>query len=195
VLAGSAFPELDWSGLLLTVPLGVLLLALQLPVSFALARGERPDHLWWRLLALAATVYVPLPWLASSWWNTEVFLVASFVLMQRRARVAVAIVAVWLLVREAVVLEFVSEAPAAQIVLELVYIGGWSLSWLGALVGSVLVVRTLDELHASRSRLRLARVAVERERVRLSRDLHDLLGQSLSAVSLKGHLGPAPVGQ
>jgi len=35
---------------------------------------------------------------------------------------------------------------------------------------------------------RLAELAVGRERLRVSRDLHDLLGQSLSAVSLKGDL-------
>ncbi len=34
----------------------------------------------------------------------------------------------------------------------------------------------------------LAQLAVGRERLRISRDLHDLLGQSLSAVSLKGDL-------
>ncbi len=46
------------------------------------------------------------------------------------------------------------------------------------------MVRVLDELEATRSEL--AELAVGEERLRVSRDLHDLLGHSLSAVSLKG---------
>ncbi|MFG1653431.1 sensor histidine kinase [Micromonospora sp. NPDC049275] len=42
------------------------------------------------------------------------------------------------------------------------------------------------ELHATRTEL--ARLAVIRERLRFSRDLHDLLGYSLSAVTLKSEL-------
>jgi two-component system sensor histidine kinase DesK len=41
-------------------------------------------------------------------------------------------------------------------------------------------------LHAARTEL--AELAVGRERLRVARDLHDLLGQSLSAISLKGDL-------
>src|SRR5260370_622579 len=46
--------------------------------------------------------------------------------------------------------------------------------------------RLLDELRETRAEL--AALAVGRERLRVSRDLHDLLGQSLSAVALKGDL-------
>jgi two-component system, NarL family, sensor histidine kinase DesK len=55
-----------------------------------------------------------------------------------------------------------------------------------ALYGSARLVRVLDELQATRAEL--AELAVGRERLRVSRDLHDLLGQSLSAISLKGDL-------
>jgi two-component system sensor histidine kinase DesK len=51
---------------------------------------------------------------------------------------------------------------------------------------AVRLVRVVDELHLVRSEL--AEVAVGRERLRFSRDLHDLLGQSLSAIALKGDL-------
>jgi two-component system sensor histidine kinase DesK len=54
------------------------------------------------------------------------------------------------------------------------------------LYGAARLVRALDELHATRAEL--AELAVGRERLRVSRDLHDLLGHSLSAVSLKGDL-------
>jgi two-component system, NarL family, sensor histidine kinase DesK len=46
--------------------------------------------------------------------------------------------------------------------------------------------RLLDELEATRTEL--AELAIGRERLRISRDLHDLLGHSLSAISLKGDL-------
>jgi two-component system sensor histidine kinase DesK len=55
-----------------------------------------------------------------------------------------------------------------------------------ALYGSARLVRVLEELQATRAEL--AELAVGRERLRVSRDLHDLLGQSLSAVALKGDL-------
>jgi two-component system sensor histidine kinase DesK len=70
----------------------------------------------------------------------------------------------------------------------------WGVFWLSAgftvgvaaTYGSVWLVRIIDELQATRTEL--AEVAIGRERLRVSRDLHDLLGQSLSAVSLKGDL-------
>jgi two-component system sensor histidine kinase DesK len=54
------------------------------------------------------------------------------------------------------------------------------------LYGAARLVRVLDELQGTRAQL--AELAVGQERLRVSRDLHDLLGHSLSAVSLKGDL-------
>jgi two-component system sensor histidine kinase DesK len=51
---------------------------------------------------------------------------------------------------------------------------------------SARLVRVADELQATR--IALAQAAVSRERLRVSRDLHDLMGHSLSAISLKGDL-------
>jgi two-component system sensor histidine kinase DesK len=56
----------------------------------------------------------------------------------------------------------------------------------GGLYGAARLVRTIQELHDARAEL--AELAVGRERLRISRDLHDLLGHTLSAVSLKGDL-------
>src|SRR5690349_20093038 len=44
----------------------------------------------------------------------------------------------------------------------------------------------LSELRAARQQM--ARLAVEEESARISRDLHDLLGHSLSLITLKGEL-------
>jgi two-component system sensor histidine kinase DesK len=54
------------------------------------------------------------------------------------------------------------------------------------LYGSARLVAVQQELR--RTRGELAGTAVAAERLRVSRDLHDLLGQSLSAISLKGDL-------
>jgi two-component system sensor histidine kinase DesK len=56
----------------------------------------------------------------------------------------------------------------------------------GSLYAAARLVWLAKELHATRAQL--ADLAIERERLRISRDLHDLLGHSLSAVALKGDL-------
>jgi two-component system sensor histidine kinase DesK len=60
------------------------------------------------------------------------------------------------------------------------------LLYSAALYGAIRLVMVADELFATRTEQ--AEGAVGQERLRVSRDLHDLLGQSLSAISLKGDL-------
>jgi two-component system sensor histidine kinase DesK len=54
------------------------------------------------------------------------------------------------------------------------------------IVGLARLARALSELHAARREL--ARLAVIEERLRLARDLHDLLGHTLSLITLKSEL-------
>jgi len=54
------------------------------------------------------------------------------------------------------------------------------------MVGLVRLSSTIRELHTERREL--ARLKVEEERLRLARDLHDLLGQTLSMITLKSEL-------
>jgi two-component system, NarL family, sensor histidine kinase DesK len=54
------------------------------------------------------------------------------------------------------------------------------------MTGLTRLARALREVHAARGEL--ARMAVVEERLRMARDLHDLLGQSLSMITLKSEL-------
>lgn len=170
------------------VLLGLALLTLQLRHSFAAARGGRPRAWGWTLLAMAALVYAPLPWFTYNWLATQDLLMAS-VLMVLRGRLALvaaaapaAGTAVYVPVHAALAYH-----PTALILTW--DCGFWlvTLTMLTAvLYAAVRLTRTASELRAARAEL--AELALGRERLRLSRDLHDLLGQSLSAVSLKGDL-------
>jgi len=55
-----------------------------------------------------------------------------------------------------------------------------------SIIGSIGMVRTIGELRAAREEI--ARLAVSEERLRFARDLHDLLGHSLSLIVLKSEL-------
>ena len=81
-------------------------------------------------------------------------------------------------------------------------IAGEPLSWELALtlvaltafmVGFAGNIRLNIELRRTREQLAVAAVAAERERI--GRDLHDILGHSLTAIAVKAGLGPPAAGQ
>ncbi|HMG42589.1 MAG TPA: histidine kinase [Acidimicrobiales bacterium] len=165
----------------------VALGGLQLRHSLAAARGERPPVWAATLLAVALLAYVPSWWFSWDWADTQWFVLASAAMLLR-GRLAVAVVAGVVLGNLVLFARSFWVAGASEG--ETVF---WTLYWLAivvmgavALYGSARLVRVVEELYAAR--LELAEMAVGRERLRVSRDLHDLLGQSLSAVSLKGDL-------
>ncbi|MGI8329594.1 sensor histidine kinase [Actinomadura scrupuli] len=174
------------------VPLvaGLAIGALQFRHSFAAVRGERPPGWQWTFLALIALVYLPMPWFAGNWIDMQLFVVVSAIMLLRGA-LAVAAAVLPVLGTLAALFGSVSGEYSD---LGITAVAAWAVFWLSAgftigvvaTYGSVWLVRVVDELQATRTEL--AEVAIGRERLRVSRDLHDLLGQSLSAVSLKGDL-------
>lgn len=170
----------------LLVVLAVAIGGLQLRHSIAVSRGVRPAAGGWTVLAIAIMVYVPVWWFTWDWSFMQWFVIASGPMVLRGVPAAVAVAGpvlghtgtVWYLAGQ-------SAAPGLVPVVTLYH---FTLLVMGgvALYGSAWLVRVLRDLYAARTEL--AELAVGRERLRVSRDLHDVLGQSLSAVSLKGDL-------
>jgi two-component system sensor histidine kinase DesK len=144
----------------------------------------------WRLiaalLAQAAIVFVPLPFLGGGWLDLA-GLLAGGVLVASRGRWAwpafaavsagvAATAALWFGLPHGVT----ASGAAAALTGALTYLFG------------VLVVAMAGAVAASR---RIVRMEVIKERIRFARDLHDLLGYSLSAVTLKAELAARLVGR
>lgn len=172
---------------LIVVALALAIGGLQLRHSFAAARGERPRHWPWTLLALAVLVYLPLAWLSWRWYTALWFLIGSAAMLLPH-RIAALVIAV-----QVPVAIFLHHPPwaweglhPATLAWIVVYLSAILLMGGACLYAAARLVCVVDELYDARAEL--ARVAVDRERLRISRDLHDLLGSSLSAVSLKGDL-------
>ncbi|MDR0345055.1 MAG: histidine kinase [Nocardiopsaceae bacterium] len=174
----------------LAMPAGVMIFVLQLRHSLAAARGQRPRGGVWTLTALAVLVYAPLPWLGIDWVSEQLVLIAS-VPMVLRSRWAAAVL---LAISYAYLgIQFGRVFPAHPGPAILADYLNWVPYYVvacvitpGAVYASARMVRLAGELHDTR--LALADAVVGRERLRVSRDLHDLMGHSLSAISLKGDL-------
>jgi two-component system sensor histidine kinase DesK len=170
---------------LVAIPIGVI----QLRHGLAAARGARPRG--WRLTfgALVVLVYLPMLWWTWNWAAMQWFVMASAPMLLRGPTAV--------LITDAPLLGTVTTAFVDPVLGSgLAHGADESFYWvtglgLGAFAvfGSARLVRALDELQAARAEL--AEAAVGRERLRMSRDLHDVPGQALSAVSLKGDLALA----
>src|SRR6266699_87681 len=101
---------------------------------------------------------------------------ASAIMLLPR-RLAAAIVAAIVAGTDLAVVRTLSGQPVGTLIYWICYETATYLLLCAALYGSTRLVRLVDELQATRAEL--AELAIGRERLRVSRDLHDLLGQSL----------------
>jgi two-component system sensor histidine kinase DesK len=178
-------------GAWMVLPMAAAIGGLQLWHSFAAARDVRPSGWPWTFVALLAVVYLPMPLFTWNWAAMQSAVIASAA-MHLRGRAAAVGVAGPVLGTAAVCLHW-AETDGGDLTWTA---AAYSFYWLVALAlmpallyGTARLVRALDDLYDARAEL--ARVAVGGERSRLARDLHDLVGQSLTAVSLKGDLALA----
>jgi len=162
-------------------------MGLQLRHSFAAGRGERPRAWPLTFAVVCACAFGPLWWFGLDWDTVQWFVIASAAMLLRGplAVLGVAGPIIGPAIAAGVVIADGHGSIPAVIVWSVYYLaimvmGGAALYFSARLAG------VLDELYAARTEL--AELAVGRERLRVSRDLHDLLGHSLSAVSLKGDL-------
>jgi two-component system, NarL family, sensor histidine kinase DesK len=169
------------------LPVAMGIGVLQLRHSFAAARGERPRGWPWTLSGLALLVYLPMVRFGWDWAPMQYFVIASAPMVLRGWPAAIAVAAPILGSTAAASNQAsIATMSAAQAAFFVAYWIAGLVAGAMALYGSVRLVRMAEELHDARAEL--AELAIGRERLRVSRDLHDLLGQSLSAVSLKGDL-------
>ncbi|HYW87297.1 MAG TPA: histidine kinase [Chloroflexota bacterium] len=172
----------------LALPLVLVIAALQLRHSLAASRGERPRYWQWSFLLLLVLTYAPLSVFGYRWPTAQWFAIASTAMLLPRQAVAATVAAVLIgwtgwSVYDGIL---VSGFTAAQVAWVCAYSSTIVLMGGGGLYGAARLVRAIDDLRDARAEL--ADLAVSRERLRISRDLHDLLGHTLSAVSLKGDL-------
>ncbi|MFI5898391.1 sensor histidine kinase [Actinoplanes sp. NPDC051513] len=166
---------------------GGVLAAIHLRHLRAATRGDRPA-VWPLTLTLQVVlVYAPLLWLGPDWVSTQLPLTASMMLLLPRPWGPVVGFTGPCLVSGIAYFFLTSQTLSFRdTILEMVYFAISFVVFVLMLYGTARLVRLVNELY--RSRTELAELAADEERVRVSRDLHDLLGHSLSAISLKGDL-------
>ncbi len=141
--------------------------------------------LLWMILVVLALVFSLVYGSAWLWLFIGVAAIAGVLLPMRTAFAAVAVLMffpVFIVVGTTGGIGGISQVDWRWPIALLLLVRGLGLDMIGmARMGSA-----IRELHATRREL--ARLQVEEERLRLSRDLHDLLGQTLSMITLKSEL-------
>jgi two-component system sensor histidine kinase DesK len=156
-----------------------LVFLLQLVHTAQRFRRFRARWYRWTLTAQALMTYLPLAALGFGWGGMAGFLGASLLLVLRPS-------VAWPL------FGLVAAAAAATgPLLGMNFVGSVYITVSTVLTGLIVyglnrLAQLVVEVHAAQTEL--ARLAVTQERLRFARDLHDLLGFSLSAVTLKSEL-------
>lgn len=171
--------DVSWTHILGFIALFAVVFALQLLHSLGGAL-----HWPWRRKALTLTgqaiaTYLPLLWIGTVWGGMAGFLAGSVLLIaQSRIRWAIyTVVGLSVLVPALLLSMSIPDTTYYVISTLLTGLVIYAISSLSALV-----------LEVNRTRAEVARMAVFQERLRVARDLHDLIGYSLSSVTLKSEL-------
>jgi two-component system, NarL family, sensor histidine kinase DesK len=169
------------------LPVGLLIGALQIRHSLAFAAGRRPRYGVQSFSAIVLLAAVPALELSVAWYPSLWFVGASGAMLARqrlRPLILIAVAAAWVTLA---LRDQVGHPSTFNEVGSLAaYIFSLGLMGSAAMYGSARLVRVVDELFDARAQL--AQLAIGAERARVARDLHDVLGQSLTAMSLKGEL-------
>ncbi|GAA2077421.1 hypothetical protein GCM10009801_33510 [Streptomyces albiaxialis] len=144
-------------------------------------RRERLPQRWLYgvLGAQAVLVYAPVLLLGKSWVSLPGLLAGS-VLLTLRSPLS------WVLAGAVCGSVFALAVSLGFAMNEGLYLGVSSMTTAAVVVGLTLLSQMVIRLRAAQEEI--ARLAVEQERLRFARDLHDLLGYSLSAITLRSEL-------
>jgi two-component system, NarL family, sensor histidine kinase DesK len=158
-----------------------LLFCLQLCVAWRGAAGWSQRRRLRMLAALGALTYLPLAVLSVAWPGMGGFLGGS-ILVLRPARTSRS----WALFAVVMASMFVAPLELGTGARDAIYLMIASLG-SGLMVFAVYQLR-LAFMHEHGASMQLSQLASVRERERFSRDLHDILGSSLSGITLKAEL-------
>ncbi|MEV8588454.1 histidine kinase [Streptomyces sp. NPDC051180] len=166
------------SGAAVLAFLGCLAVVVAVQLQLSLRRSQNwPAYA--RVLALgvlAAATYAPLLWLGGPWGSMAGFLAGSFLFtLGGKLR--------WVFYAASVAVVVPVGAAAGDSLYEIVYETDSSLMAGLAVYAFTALYRLVTELHEARGAL--VRMAVARERLIVERELHQVLGSSLSEVTMK----------
>ncbi|TDB93524.1 histidine kinase [Actinomadura sp. 7K534] len=169
----------SWRATGAAVVVAVAIAALQLRHSSTVLRGTRPRFGAWTLSAQVLLVFVPYALLGPA-WATMACLATGSVLLVSRGRRA------WVLFSLTIAMWCVPALWASYGTLFYLYTVAISVQ-IGVVVFALYRLPQLAR-EVDVARERLARMAALHERLRISRDVHDLLGLGLSTITVKAEL-------
>jgi two-component system, NarL family, sensor histidine kinase DesK len=171
--------EPDTRRLVICIALVIAVFGVQVAVSSGGARRWSARRKAVALILQAMLTFAPLVWFGTNWGSMQGPLAASLLLT---------LPAWYAWLSYGLLIAFIpvyNVLAGATIDLVLYFTISGTLTGL-VIYGLTRLTDLVHEVHATREEL--ARMAVTQERLRFARDLHDLLGYSLSAVTLKGEL-------
>ncbi|HEU0168040.1 MAG TPA: histidine kinase, partial [Chloroflexota bacterium] len=168
-------PALAGTALFVGVYLWVVVDAIRVR-SGLLSEPASPTSTWTPTVIMAALAILVSAFYGPAWLGLFIFGAVGSALRLSTRHAAWTIVAMTVVAGAIGLVERDNVPDLAQ--------GGLLIAGIGASVATVgYTIRTTRELRAARAEV--ARLAVNEERLRFARDLHDLLGHSLSLVALK----------